>query len=107
MSDEIIKEEIKEEEKEEKEIIKEEKELKEKKEKKLKKLKNNGDFVANNISLKGQLQKVVSFPSGQRSKIIESITYKNGVVKNKCIGIVKDGKLIKDFGVDKKKFGLK
>lgn len=40
--------------------------------------------------------------STERSKIIERVTYKNGVVKSRLVGTIKKGKVIYNAGLEKK-----
>lgn len=37
-----------------------------------------------------------------RSKIVEKVTYKNGVIKSKIVGVLKKGKVIHNAGLDPK-----
>jgi len=39
---------------------------------------------------------------GDKTKIIETVTYKNGVAKSKCKGIIKGKHVISNSGIDEK-----
>jgi hypothetical protein len=39
--------------------------------------------------------------STERSKVVERVTYKNGVVKSRLVGILKKGKIIYNAGLEK------
>jgi phosphoribosylaminoimidazole carboxylase (NCAIR synthetase) len=56
-------------------------------------------YNKNNIKSTDQEEVKVS---QERSKIIERVTYKNGVVKSRLVGIIKKGKVIHNAGLDKK-----
>lgn len=63
---------------------------------------NAEQYKKENIKEDVQNVRHVSHPSGEKTKIIRRIKYKNGVVKNSLVGTAKDSFIKIDKGIDKK-----
>jgi hypothetical protein len=63
---------------------------------------NKSLYSDDKIVNKEQYAKHLSTSVGDKTKIIEVVTYKNGVVKSKCKGIMKGRHVVSNSGIDKK-----
>jgi hypothetical protein len=79
------------------EVTKEERERRQKEDKRVT-TQNKQSYSKNNIKSKEQ----TSIKDGDKVKIVERCVYKNGVVKQRMVGILKRGKVISNYGIDKK-----
>lgn len=60
---------------------------------------NAAQYSPKNIKSKDQEEIRVST---ERVKVVERVTYRNGVVKSRIVGVLKKGKIIYNAGIDKK-----
>ena len=60
---------------------------------------NNRQYTERNVKSKEQSEIKVD---RDKSKVVERVVYKNGVEKSRIVGMIKKGKIVYNYGMEKK-----